>query len=77
MEMLEDAQRLEDTRAAFLDARNQLLSPEYAHMPLTGPDRALRHATAALAQATLLHSTCELLVAHWEFLSLQGQEPIY
>eukprot|EP00975_Prorocentrum_lima_P014926 3165380-Prorocentrum_lima.AAC.1 len=44
---------------------------------LVGPDRALRRTSAAIAQAALLHSTRELLVAHWEFLSLQGQEPAY
>eukprot|EP00975_Prorocentrum_lima_P033711 7074694-Prorocentrum_lima.AAC.1 len=44
---------------------------------MAGPDRMLRQATAALAQGALLHSTRELLVARWEFLSLQGQEPVY
>eukprot|EP00975_Prorocentrum_lima_P035153 7387152-Prorocentrum_lima.AAC.1 len=37
----------------------------------------LWQASAALAQGAQLHSTRELLVAHWEFLSLQGQEPVY
>eukprot|EP00975_Prorocentrum_lima_P016276 3453623-Prorocentrum_lima.AAC.1 len=44
---------------------------------MRGADRLLRKATATVAQGAQLQSTRELLVAHWEFLCLQGQEPTY
>eukprot|EP00975_Prorocentrum_lima_P010479 2226060-Prorocentrum_lima.AAC.1 len=73
--MLEDSERLDEARTAFLKMRAEILTPECAHLHMAGLDRMLRQTTAALAQGALLHSTRELLVAHWEFLSLQGQEP--
>eukprot|EP00975_Prorocentrum_lima_P047489 9928998-Prorocentrum_lima.AAC.1 len=75
--MLEDSTCLQQLKVAFSEARSALLGPAHVQTPLVGPDRALRRTSAAIAQAALLHSTRELLVAHWEFLSLQGQEPTY